>query len=174
AEAGHTRYLGLSEASVDQIERCNRIHPVSSVQTELSLFSRGALDDVVPYCLEHDIVFIAYAPLSRGLLPGQITSDTDLDPDDMRRGSQRLSTPVMSANTESIIDPIRQYADELGLTPSQVALAWVLAQGDNIAAIPGTQHLNHLEENMRAASVTLTKEWLARFNNLPQAAGNRY
>jgi aryl-alcohol dehydrogenase-like predicted oxidoreductase len=174
AEQGRARYLGLSEVSVEQIERAQRIRRVDSVQSELSLWSRETLDEVVPYCEEHGIVFIAYAPLGRGFLTGAITSQDSLDAKDMRLSNARFRQPAIEANTRRVLDPLRQCAQALGASTAQVALAWVLAQSTNLVAIPGTKRPQRLNENIAAASLELPEEWIDRLSQIPSALGGRY
>lgn len=174
AEQGHARYLGLSEVSVEQIERAQRIRRVDSVQSELSLWSRETLEEVVPYCEEHGIVFIAYAPLGRGFLTGAITSQDTLDAKDMRLSNARFRQPAIEANTRRVLDPLRECAQALEVSPARVALAWVLAQGRNLVAIPGTKRAQRLNENIAAASLELSEEWIDRLNQIPAALGGRY
>jgi aryl-alcohol dehydrogenase-like predicted oxidoreductase len=172
--AGHARHIGLSEVSVDEIRRAQRIHPVASVQSELSLWSREALEDVVPYCAEHGIVFIAYAPLGRGFLTGAITAEADLDGSDMRVMNERFQAAAIAANTRDLLGPMRECSQALHVSMAQVALAWVLAQADNIAVIPGTKHLKYLRDNLAAAELRLPDEWLARLDAAQTVHGVRY
>lgn len=174
AQAGRARGIGLSEVSVEEIQRAQAIYPVTSVQTELSLWSRDALREVVPYCEEQGITFIAYSPLGRGFLGGGITSQKDLSEGDWRRRTPRFQEDTLAANNESILAPLRECAAELDATPAQVAIAWVLAAGKHVIAIPGTQRLRYLQQNLAAANLTIPEAWLERFARLPAAAGERY
>lgn len=166
---GRTRFIGLSDVSIAEIERAARIHPVASVQSELSLWNRGALNEVVPYCREQGIVFVAYAPLGRGFLADTITSARSLDPRDMRLTSVRFHDEAIQENTRRLLGPLRECAEQLGVTTAQVALAWVLMQGEGIAAIPGTKRSKYLIDNVGASSVVIPPECLERLNALPVA-----
>jgi aryl-alcohol dehydrogenase-like predicted oxidoreductase len=171
-EQGTARAIGLSEVTVDEIERARAIHPVASVQTELSLWSRAALDEVLPYCLAHGITFIAYAPLGRGFLTGRYAQVGDLPAGDWRLRNPRFSPEAMAANG-SVLAPVVEAAERLELAPSQVALAWVLAQGE-IAAIPGTNSAAHLRENVAAADLALPPDVLESLTRVPEPVGARY
>lgn len=174
ARTGQARAIGLSEVSVEEIERAQAIHPVESVQSELSLWSQEALREVVPYCEEHGITFIAYSPLGRGFLSGTIASKDDLSPKDWRRRNPRFQDDAVAYNNEQILTPLRECARELGATPAQVAISWVLAAGKNVVTIPGTQRMKYLKENLAAADVQIPEEWMKRFSELPSTAGDRY
>ncbi len=170
--AGRALAIGLSEVSVDELERAHAIHPVASVQSELSLWERGALAEVLPWCRAHDVAFIPYAPLGRGFLTGAITAATTFEDGDLRASSPRFATATRAANL-AIVDRIAAVADRLGATPGQVALAWTLAQGDCVVPIPGTTKRERVEENAGAAGLALGPEDLARLDRLPAAAGAR-
>ena len=171
-DAGKVRALGLSEVTVEQLETAAAIHPVAALQSELSLWTRDALDEVVPWCLANDVVFVPFSPLGRGFLTGTITraSFEDLD---FRAKNPRFAPEAIDANL-AIVDRVRAIAERHGATPAQIALAWVLAQGPHVAPIPGTKRLRYLEENVSAATVTLTPEDLAELDSLPAAVGDRY
>jgi aryl-alcohol dehydrogenase-like predicted oxidoreductase len=173
-ESGRVSDIGLSEVTVDEIERARAIHPVASVQSELSLWSPSALRDVVPYCAEHGIAFIAYSPLGRGFLSGTIAGRAALPDGDWRRGNPRFQPAAAEANTMRFVEPLRACADELAVTPAQVALAWVLAAGDHVVTIPGTQRLCYLRDNLAAGDVKIPAEWMERFARTPEAVGERY
>lgn len=173
AESGLAAQIGLSEVSIEEIERARRIYPVASVQTELSLWSREPLDELVSYCAEHGITFIAYSPIGRGFLGGY-TDAGSLPSGDWRRNTPRFQGPAARANRVSIVQPLEHCAQELGVAPAQVAIAWVLAQGDHIVTIPGTQRLRYLEQNLAAATISIPDEWMERLNALPSAVGTRY
>ncbi|MBR8642653.1 aldo/keto reductase [Streptomyces tuirus] len=165
--------LGLSEASVVEIGRAHAIHPVASVQSELSLWSRDALTSgVVEYCGREGIAFIAFAPLGRGFLSGLISSPKDLPGVDGRHRIPRFQPEAISAN-QAIVDRVRSVADGLDATVAQVAIAWVLAQGDHVGVIPGTKTLRYLEDNAAAGSLSLPPEALAHLAALPEAVGAR-
>jgi aryl-alcohol dehydrogenase-like predicted oxidoreductase len=170
--AGKAHAIGLSEATVEQIGRAHAIHPVASVQSELSLWTRDRLDDVVPWCREHDAGFIPYAPLGRGYLTGTVTADS-LDDRDFRARNPRFTPEALDANL-AIVDRVRAVAERLDATPAQVALAWVLAQDERIVPIPGTTKVHRLEENAAAGRLTLTPEDLAELDAAPPAHGSRY
>ncbi|WP_121703953.1 aldo/keto reductase [Streptomyces sp. BBFR25] len=165
--------IGLSEVSVEEIGRAQAVHPVASVQSELSLWSREALNDgVVEYCGREGIAFIAFAPLGRGFLSGRISSPQDLPKVDGRHRIPRFQPEAISAN-QAIVDRIRQLADRLGATVAQVAIAWVLAQGEHVGVIPGTKTRRYLEDNVKAGSLVLAPEALAELAALPEAVGAR-
>src|SRR6185295_13290397 len=160
-EAGKVRHLGLSEASPETIRRAHAVHPITALQTEYSLWTRDPEDEILPTIRELGIGFVAYSPLGRGFLSGRITSPEDLDPDDFRRRNPRFQGENFDRNLE-LVDRVRELAGEKGTTPSQLALAWVLRQGDDIVPIPGTKRVAYLEENAGAASVELSDDELAR------------
>ncbi|MGE5094603.1 MAG: aldo/keto reductase [Betaproteobacteria bacterium] len=173
---GKVRYIGLSEAAAATIRRAHKVHPVTALQTEYSLWSRDPEDELLPTVRELGIGFVPYSPLGRGFLTGRIRSIDDLAPDDWRRNSPRFQGENFRRNLR-LVDEIAAMAREKGCTPSQLALAWVLAQGDDIVPIPGTKHRGYLEENVAAESLRLGREDLARISRaLPPgaAAGARY
>ncbi|MFD5806604.1 aldo/keto reductase [Streptomyces sp. NPDC127020] len=172
-EEGKLGTIGLSEASVEEIGRAHAVHPVASVQSELSLWSREALKDgVVEYCGREGIAFIAFAPLGRGFLSGRISTSQDLPEVDGRHRIPRFQPEAISAN-QAIVDRMRRVADGLGATVAQVAIAWVLAQGEHVGVIPGTKTRHYLEDNVRAGSLALPPEALAELAALPEAVGAR-
>ncbi len=173
-QAGKVRHLGLSEASADTIRRAHAVHPITAVQSEYSLFSRDIEDEVIPVLRELGIALVPYSPLGRGFLSGQIRSLDDLDADDYRRKSPRFTGDNFEKNLE-LVDAVQALADEKGTTPGQLALAWVLAQGEQVVPIPGTKRVAYLEENAGAVDVELTPADLTRIGEaLPQPAGDRY
>jgi len=175
-QAGKVRYLGLSEAAPSTIRRAHAVHPISALQTEYSLWSRDPEDEILPTVRELGIGFVAYSPLGRGFLTGQIRSPDDLAPDDWRRGMPRFQGENFQKNLD-LVERVREIAEQRGVTPGQLALAWVLAQGEDIVAIPGTRRQAHLEENVAALAIELTPEELARLDEAapPGAtAGARY
>ena len=172
-QAGKLRGYGLSEASVDTIRRAHAVHPVTAVQSEYSLWTRDPEAEVLPVLRELGIGFVPYSPLGRGFLTGAIRSTDALDASDFRRVNPRFEGDNLTENLK-IVDAVEAVARELGATPAQVALAWILAQGEGIAPIPGTKRVARLEENVAADSVTLTSEQLATLNALPAPAGDRY
>ena len=174
--AGKTRFIGLSEASAQTLRRAHAVHPIASVQSEYSLWSRDPEDDVLDTCRGLGIGFLAYSPLGRGFLTGQIRRFEDLAPDDYRRMSPRFQGENFQKNLD-LVRHIEAIAAAKGCKASQLALAWVLAQGDFIVPIPGTKRRTYLEENLGALSVHLSADDLARINAIAPpgvAAGLRY
>ena len=171
-EAGKVRALGLSEVSLEELERARAIHPVAAVQSELSLWTRDPLDDVVPWCAEHGAAFVPFAPLGRGFLTGTITRASFEDAD-FRAQNPRFTQRAIDENL-AIVDGVRAVAARRGVTPAQVALAWILAQGPHVIPIPGTKRLAYLEENVAAADVHLEPEDIAELDALPQPSEPRY
>ncbi|RIJ71307.1 aldo/keto reductase [Nakamurella silvestris] len=161
-EAGKVRHLGLSEASAATIRRANAVHPITALQTEYSLFTRDIEDEILPTLRELGIGLVPYSPLGRGLLTGAITDADSLDPGDSRRTAYfpRFGAEAIEANL-ALVEAVRTIAERHGATPGQLALAWVLAQGEDIAPIPGTRRVRYLEENVAAASLVLTEQDLA-------------
>jgi aryl-alcohol dehydrogenase-like predicted oxidoreductase len=175
-EAGKVRYLGLSEAAPETIRQAHAVHPISALQTEYSLFSRDVEDEILPTVRELGIGFVAYSPLGRGFLTGQIRRFEDLAPDDLRRQSPRFQGDNFRRNLE-LADRVREIAAEKDATPGQLALAWLLHQGLDIVPIPGTKRRKYLEENVAATEVTLTEEDLERIEEVTPkgaASGDRY
>jgi aryl-alcohol dehydrogenase-like predicted oxidoreductase len=177
-EAGKVRHLGLSEASAETIRRAHAVHPVTALQTEYSLFTRDLEDEILPTIRELGIGLVPYSPLGRGLLTGAITATDDLESNDSRRSPYfpRFSGDALEANL-ALVARIREIAEAKGATPGQLALAWVLAQGDDVAPIPGTKRVKYLEENVGAASVELTADDLSALAQaVPReaVAGARY
>jgi len=174
--AGKVRYLGLSEASPETIRRAHAVHPISALQTEYSLWTRDPEDGPLPACRELGIGFVAYSPLGRGFLTGQIRSPEDLEEDDFRRNNPRFQGENFRRNLD-LVARVEEIAREKGCTPAQLALAWVLARGDDIVPIPGTKRRRYLEDNAGAVDVELTPEELARLEAaFPKGAtaGERY
>ncbi|MGK5445594.1 aldo/keto reductase [Micromonospora sp. URMC 105] len=170
---GKARMIGLSEVSVDEIRRAETIHPVASVQSELSLWTREPLDSVLPYCTEKQITFLPFAPLGRGFLTGRFAGTADLPVRDGRRNLPRFQPDTISAN-QVIARRVVRISSEIGATPAQVALAWLLALADNVVPIPGTKTRSHVAENLAADSITLTGEIRAALDALPEPVGTRY
>ncbi|MGE5539975.1 MAG: aldo/keto reductase [Gemmatimonas sp.] len=174
--AGKVRYLGLSEAAVKTIRRAHAVHPIAALQTEYSLWSRDPEDGILATVRELGIGFVPYSPLGRGFLTGQIKRVEDLAPDDYRRTSPRFQGENFQRNLD-LVREIEAMAREKRCTPAQLALAWVLAQGDDIVPIPGTKRRKYLEDNVGALDVTLSQDDLARIDRIvPRgaAAGTRY
>jgi aryl-alcohol dehydrogenase-like predicted oxidoreductase len=175
-DAGKVRYLGISEASAGTLRRAHSVHPVSALQTEYSLFARDPEDDLLPTCRELGVGFVAYSPLGRGFLTGQIRTPEDFAPDDYRRSSPRFMGENFERNLE-LVERVIEIAGEKDVTPSQLALAWLLRQGDDIVPIPGTKRRTYLEENLAAAEIELSDEDMARLEDAAPrgaAAGERY
>jgi aryl-alcohol dehydrogenase-like predicted oxidoreductase len=170
--AGKVRAIGLSEATVEELERAHAIHPVASVQSELSLWTRDRLDDVLPWCREHGTAFIPFAPLGRGYLTGQVTVES-FDDRDFRARNPRFTREALEANVR-IVSHVREVAERVGATPAQVALAWLLAQDERIIPIPGTKRIERLEENAAAAELQLGRDDLAALDATPAPVGARY
>jgi aryl-alcohol dehydrogenase-like predicted oxidoreductase len=171
--AGKVRAIGLSEVSVEQLERARAVHEIAAVQMELSLWTRDPLRDVVPWCAAHGVSVVAFSPLGRGFLTGTLRSVDALASEDWRRNLPRFQADALEENL-AIADRVREVADRLGATAAQVALAWVLAQGEHVIPIPGTKRLAYLEENLGAADLRLTDEDLAELDALPEPTGARY
>jgi aryl-alcohol dehydrogenase-like predicted oxidoreductase len=175
-EAGKVKHLGLSEAAPATIRRANAVHPITALQSEYSLWSRDVEDEILPTVRELGIGFVAYSPLGRGFLSGQIKSVDDLPEDDFRRRGPRFQGENFQHNLD-LVAQVEEIAAEKGVTPSQLALAWALAQGDDVVPIPGTKRVRYLEENAAAADLTLSAEDLARLEEaFPKGAtaGDRY
>ena len=173
---GKVRYLGLSEAGPDTIRRAHAVHPIAALQSEYSLWSREPEDEIFVLVRDLGIGFVAYSPLGRGFLTGEIKSVNDLAPDDWRRDNPRFSGANFQRNLD-LVEEVRALAARTGSTPAQLALAWVLAQGDDIVPIPGTKRRRYLEENIGALEVRLTLEDLAQIDRIMppgRAAGTRY
>ena len=170
--AGKARALGLSEVSVAQLATAQSIYPVAAVESELSLWTRGPLESVVPWCRAHRAAFVAYAPLGRGYLTGTIRG-ADFRPDDIRYRNPRFSAGAMARN-RAILAVIERVARRHNATLAQVSIAWVLAQAGHVIAIPGTKRLRYLEENCRAAELGLSPADLADLDAMPPASGDRY
>lgn len=172
ATAGKARALGMSEATVDELERAQAIHPVASVQSELSIWTRDRLSDVLPWCREHGVAFIPFAPLGRGYLTGTITAES-FDERDFRARNPRFTRAALQANV-TIVERVRAVAARLGATPAQVALAWVLAQDELVVPIPGTTKVERVEENAGAAFLSLGPADLEELDTVPAPVGERY
>ncbi|MFD3308649.1 aldo/keto reductase [Streptomyces sp. NPDC058656] len=171
--AGKARAVGLSEVSVEQIKRAQSVHPVTAVQSELSLWTRDWMTEVLPYSTEQGIAFLPYSPLGKGFLTGRFTSRDDLPQDDFRRGLARFQQDALAIN-RAITDKVREIADRMRATPAQVALAWVLAKGEYVVPIPGTKTPKYLHDNAGAADLELSPADLAELDALPAPTGGRY
>ena len=171
--AGKVRGLGISEPTVAELDRVSRIHPVAAVQSELSLWTRDHLAEIVPWCAAHGAAFVAFSPLGRGFLTGAISADARFGPEDFRSKLPRFR-PEAVAENQRLVDAVRAVAERRGATPAQVALAWVLARGPHVHVIPGTQRRKYLEQNIGAASLELSAAELAELDALPAPVGGRY
>ncbi len=171
--AGKVRAIGLSEVSVEEATRAQSVFPVTSIQSELSLWTRHWRDDVLPWCIEHAVGFLPFAPLGRGFLTGRIDPTRSFSDDDFRAQNPRFTPDAVRAN-QRIVEHVAQLARAHDATPAQVALAWLLAQGDQVVPIPGTKRISYLQENAAAADLVLTAAELADLEALPVAVGERY
>ena len=175
-QEGKVRWLGLSEVSPDTLRRAHKVHPITAVQSEYSLWSRDPEDGVLDACRELGVGFVPYSPLGRGFLTGQIKKFDDLEADDYRRNSPRFQGENFQKNLD-LVGRIEEIAKSKHCTPAQLALAWVLAQGDDLVPIPGTKRRKYLEENIGALDVNLTREDLEKIDEIAPkgaAAGTRY
>jgi aryl-alcohol dehydrogenase-like predicted oxidoreductase len=173
-DEGKVRFIGLSEAGPETIRRGHATYPLTAVQSEYSLWSRDIEDEVIPTLRELGIGLVAYAPLGRGFLSGAINSIDDLEPDDYRRYSPRFQGDNFDKNL-ALVERIRELASQKGVTPPQLALAWVLHRGEDIVPIPGTKRRSYLEENVAAVEIELTEEEVRQITEaLPEPAGDRY
>jgi aryl-alcohol dehydrogenase-like predicted oxidoreductase len=173
-QEGKVRHLGLSEASPETLRRAHATHPITALQTEYSLWTRDPEGEILPTVRELGIGFVPYSPLGRGFLSGRFSSPDELDADDFRRHGPRFQGDALEQNLK-LAAKIREIAEEKGATPGQLALAWVLAQGEDLVPIPGTKRRTYLEENLGAADVELTDDDLARIEaEIPRAVGDRY
>jgi aryl-alcohol dehydrogenase-like predicted oxidoreductase len=171
---GKVRYLGLSEASSESIRRAHAVHPISALQNEYSLWTRDPEDGALKTCRELGITLVAYSPLGRGFLTGQIKKFDDLAEDDYRRVNPRFQGENFNKNLQ-LVEKVKELAENKGCTTGQLALAWLLARGDDIVPIPGTKRRKYLEENLGAINVELTETELKEIDAIaPQVAGARY
>ena len=173
-QQGKVSHLGLSEASVDTLRRAHAVHPITALQTEYSLWTRHVEAQILPTCRELGVGFVPYSPLGRGFLSGRFTRPEELDADDVRRHFPRFQGDAFEHNRQ-LAAKVAQFAAERGCTPAQLALAWVLTQGEDIVPIPGTKRRTYLEQNLAAADLVLSADDLTRIADaLPPAAGDRY
>ncbi len=171
---GKIRHIGLSEAAPETIRRANAVHPITAVQSEYSLWTRDPEAEVLPTCRELGIGFVPYSPLGRGFLAGRFASPEELDENDFRRSGPRFTGDNLDANLR-LADKIKEIAVEKRITPAQLAIAWVLARGDDLVPIPGTKRRTYLEQNAASLEVELTADDMARIDaELPEVAGERY
>jgi aryl-alcohol dehydrogenase-like predicted oxidoreductase len=171
--AGKARAIGLSEVSRDELARAQATHRITAVQSELSLWTRDALPEVLPFCAANGTAFVPFSPLGRGFLTGRLTSRDELEEGDARRNWPRFEQEALRAN-RAIVRAVERVAARHEATPGQVALAWTLAQGDHVVPIPGTKRIPYLEENAAAADLELTAADLAELDAVPEAVGTRY
>jgi len=171
-QAGKVGAIGMSEVGVDELDRAHAIHPVASVQSEGSLWTRDAFAEVVPWCAAHSAAFLPFAPLGRGFLTGALTPQK-FPSGDFRKNNPRFQPEAMDANA-ALVETVKAVAARRDATPAQVALAWLLAQGDHIVPIPGTKRRSRVEENAAAATLSLSPEDLAELDALPEPVGSRY
>jgi aryl-alcohol dehydrogenase-like predicted oxidoreductase len=175
-EEGKVRFLGLSEASAQTVRRAHAVHPIAALQSEYSLWTRDVEEEILPACRELGIGFVAYSPLGRGFLTGKFESPEDLAEDDRRRSFPRFQDENFKRNLQ-LVKQVKEIAAEKGCQPAQLALAWVLAQGEDVVPIPGTKRRKYLEENAGAVDLELTADDLKRINEVARpgvAAGTRY
>jgi aryl-alcohol dehydrogenase-like predicted oxidoreductase len=171
---GKIRHVGLSEAAPETIRRAEAVHPITALQTEYSLWTRDPETEVLPTCRELGIGFVPYSPLGRGFLAGRFSSPEDIEEGDFRRSNPRFSGEAFEANMR-VADKVKEIAAEKDITPAQLAIAWVLARGDDLVPIPGTKRRTYLEQNAGAVDVELTDDELARIDaELPEVVGERY
>jgi aryl-alcohol dehydrogenase-like predicted oxidoreductase len=171
--AGKARAIGLSEVTLDELQRADAVHPIAAVQSELSLWTRGPLADVLPWCAANGTAFVPFSPLGRGFLTGRLRSRDDLEEGDARRRWPRFEQQALDAN-RAIVETVERVAARHGAAPGQVALAWTLARGDHVIPIPGTKRIAYLEENAGGADLELSAEDLAALDTVPEAVGTRY
>jgi aryl-alcohol dehydrogenase-like predicted oxidoreductase len=175
-EQGKVRYLGLSEVSADTLREANDVHPITALQSEWSLFTREIEQEIIPAARELGVGIVPYSPLGRGVLAGALTSTDDLDADDFRRSSPRFQGDNWEQNMKRV-ERVREIAEEVDCTPAQLALAWLLHQGEDVAPIPGTKRVKYLEENVAAADVKISDEQLRELDEavpVGATAGDRY
>jgi aryl-alcohol dehydrogenase-like predicted oxidoreductase len=173
-QAGKTMRLGISEATLGQIEKAHALHPVSAVQSEMSLWTRDWIEaGVVSWCAENGVAFVPYAPLGRGYLTGVLSSREGFDENDLRAHNPRFSREAMEGNRR-IVETVKDVAERVGATPAQVAIAWTLAQGEHVIPIPGTKKVRRLDENVAAVDLDLPEDALAELDRIPASVAPRY
>jgi aryl-alcohol dehydrogenase-like predicted oxidoreductase len=171
--AGKVRHLGLSEASAETIRRAHAVHPIAALQSEYSLWTRDPEGPILDTLRELGIGLVAYSPLGRGFLAGRFTSPDELDDDDFRKNHPRFSGANLERNTK-LAEHVKALAESKGVTPAQVAIAWVLSRGDDVVPIPGTRRRTYLEQNAAASDIELTAHELTELDEIGEAAGDRY
>jgi aryl-alcohol dehydrogenase-like predicted oxidoreductase len=172
-QAGKVRHLGLSEVSAETLRAATTVHPIAALQSEWSLFTRELEAEIVPAARELGVGLVPYSPLGRGMLTGALTSTDELSADDFRKSNPRWTGENLEHNL-ALVRRVREVAEQVDATPAQVALAWVLAKGDDVVPIPGTKRVRYLEQNVAATDVRLSDEQLAQLDALGEAAGARY
>ena len=171
--AGKIRRLGMSECTVDELARAHATHPLSALQSEFSLWTREPLGDVIPWCRDNGVAFVAFGVLGRGFLTGALSADQEFPSGDFRATNPRFTPDAMTAN-HAIVDGIRRVGERVGATPAQVCVAWALAQGEHVLPIPGTRRERYVDENVVGGSVVLDARALAELAALPPPVGARY
>ena len=171
--AGKVRAIGLSECDVPTLERASKIHPIATLQSELSLWTRDVLAEILPWCQAHGVAFLPFAPLGRGFLTGRYRSASQFGSNDFRSRLPRFQEEVLAQNL-ALVERVDEVARRHSATPGQIALAWVLAQGEQVIPIPGTKHREYLNENLGALKVVLPQADLQELNQLSSAIGTRY
>ena len=171
--AGKVLAIGLSEVDVPTLERAIKIHPIATLQSELSLWTRDALAEILPWCQAHNVAFLPFAPLGRGFLTGRYRSTSQFGATDFRARLPRFQEQALARNL-ALVERVEQIAQSHASTPGQVALAWVLAQGEQVVPIPGTKHTEYLDENLGSLSITLSTADLQELDQLPEVTGTRY
>ena len=172
-KAGKVRHIGLSECTVDELSRAHQVYPITTVQSELSLWTRDVLSEVLPFCQQHEIGFLPFSPLGRGFLTGHFDQASNFKKEDFRSLLPRFQPEALKTNVR-IVEAVKDLAKRKEAAPAQIALAWVPALGENVVPIPGASKRNHLEENLGGAHIQLTKEELLSLNELPAPMGGRY
>ena len=171
--AGKVRAIGVSEVTLEQLEAAHRTHPLAALQSELSVWTREPCAEILPWCAAHDVAFVAFAPLGRGFLTGTIDARREFGANDVRATNPRFTSDARRAN-QHLVDVVRRVAARHVATPAQVALAWLLAQGEQVVAIPGSDRVEFVDENVASDSLRLTERDLVELDTLPAAVGERY
>ncbi|NOK58898.1 MAG: aldo/keto reductase [Chloroflexi bacterium AL-W] len=172
-QEGKVRAIGLSEVDIETLERAQRVHPIAALQSELSLWTRDVLPEILPWCATHNVAMVPFSPLGRGFLTGRYASSEQFGDGDFRSRNPRFQQEALDANRQ-IVEQIEGIASRYGITSGQIALAWVLALGEQVIPIPGTKRMAYLEENVAASMIQLTNDDMALLNELPVAVGSRY
>lgn len=172
-QEGKVRAIGLSEVDIETLERAQRVHPIAALQSELSLWTRDVLPEILPWCATHNVAMVPFSPLGRGFLTGRYASSEQFGDGDFRSRNPRFQQEALDANRQ-IVEQIEGIASRYGITSGQIALAWVLALGEQVIPIPGTKRMAYLEENVAASMIQITNDDMALLNELPVAVGSRY